>query len=106
MTPGSGSEIVGVTGDFEGGWVQVNVSAMMTIGAGQWFTLNLQVDGANVTPANYPGWYQSGGNVSGTLTATVRVPNGRHRIGARIAAGAAPVAGSGNAMIDVVELAA
>jgi hypothetical protein len=101
----SGTDCIGVTGDFDGGYVQANVSVTSVVGAGQWITLQFTLDGVAVSPAG-PGAYQSGASVSLVLAEILRVPSGRHRIGARFSAGAAPSAASCTAQLSVAELPA
>ena len=98
----SNTECVGVTGDFEGGFIQVHSYVACSIAQGAWFTATFYVDGVAMTMSQ--GVYQYGANFSYTMSDILRVPSGRHRIGIQFAASNPPAAGSCNASISVAEI--
>lgn len=101
-TFGLGVEALGVSGQFEGGFVLVVGHIEFNTAVGQWSAAYLTLDGVNVSPGM--GGWQSGGNFAIDLLKTVRISHGVHHLGILFNAGVAPVAASCTGFIDVVEL--
>jgi hypothetical protein len=97
----TGTDVIGVTGDFEGGFVLATVKLSALIGAGQFITAQFAVDGVAQGPN--VGFYQSGGFVNAVHVLPIRVPQGRHRISVLYTSSAGPAASSA-ADLNVAEL--
>jgi hypothetical protein len=95
------TDVVGVTGDFEGGMVLASAIVAATPGVGQYITVAFAVDGAVQSQAM--GGWQSGGSLQVAFTWLLRVPQGRHRISVRFGTSVAPIASS-TAELSVAEL--
>lgn len=100
----SGAEAIGVTGDFEGGFVQANAQASCNVGVGQWMTMGFIVDG--VQQGNGGAFYQSAASASLSISDSLRISQGRHRIGLKVSFSTPPAAGSNNAELSVTETGA
>jgi hypothetical protein len=100
----AGTPVIGVTGDFDGGFVQANVMVGgLNLGAaGQWMTVQFLVDGVGQAPTTAI-YQQATGTATVVAAATLRVPQGRHRISVLWNSSAAPVA-SATAELSVAEL--
>jgi hypothetical protein len=97
----SGTDVIGVTGDFDGGSVQANVQLIGAPAVGNYFIAQFKVDG--VTQGPQASAYASGASLSLVHAATLRVPQGRHRISVLFQTSAAPIA-SCTAELSVAEL--
>jgi hypothetical protein len=97
----SGTEVVGVTGDFDGGSVQANTVISTNLGVGQWMTAQFRIDGVSQGPN--ASIYQSGATASVVHAMILRVPQGRHRVSVYFVSSVAPVS-SCSADLSVAEL--
>jgi hypothetical protein len=97
----TGTDVIGLTGDFDGGFVQASTVVFAVPGAGNWINAQFKLDGVLQGPTMYA--YQSGGNVAISHTVTLRVPQGRHRIAVQFGTGGAPLPSS-TADLSVAEL--
>lgn len=90
------TDVVGVTGDFEGGFVQASTFMNGVLAVGQYMGASFKVDG--VVQGPQMAIYQSGSSVSVAYTTTLRVPQGRHRVSVLFQTNATPVA---NCAVDL-----
>jgi hypothetical protein len=99
----NGTEIIGVTGDFEGGFVQANAYVFGVPGVGGYVGARFLVDG--VTQGPLTSVYQSaaGGTAVVVHAMSLRIPQGRHRVSVLFNTNAAPLASS-SAELSVAEL--
>lgn len=99
----NGTDVIGITGDFDGGFVLACVALYANVGSGGYESAAFKVDGV------VQGQGAALGQVSVvntlTYTALLRVPQGRHRISVAFGTAAAPVA-SATADLSVAELPA
>lgn len=102
ITLNAGSDQVGITADFEGGFVLVVASLSTNVGVGQWATTQVKVDGM-VQGAGGAAW-QPGQNLQVPTSEIVRVPQGRHRISLVTSAGVPFPAGGSNIVFTVAEM--
>lgn len=104
FTQPNGSDAIGITGDFEGGFVTATASLSTNVGAGGYVSAIFRVDG--IPQGNSPAVWQNGANLSVVITEILRVPPGRHRISLQAGTGVSFPAGGTNAQMSVAELAA
>jgi hypothetical protein len=97
----NGTDVIGLTGDFDGGFVQANVHVFAVPGASQYISGQFKVDGVAQGPVAYA--YQSASSASLVHAVTLRVPQGRHRISVLFGTPSAPIASSA-ADMSVAEL--
>jgi hypothetical protein len=97
----NGTDCISLTGDFDGGYVLATVKVSALPGAGQSITAQFRVDGVDQVPNL--GVFQSGSYVNLIHVATLRVPQGRHRIAVLFGSSVAPIAGCA-ADLSVAEL--
>jgi hypothetical protein len=97
-------ELCGVTGDFIGGFVQVNAFALeCNPGAGAWISLQAMVDGVIQGPSRLI-WQATGqNNVQVGIGHTARVPPGRHRVSVQLTSSNASAWSSNGGYIEVLE---
>lgn len=97
----NGTDVVGVTGDFEGGFIQANAFVYGIPGAGQQMSAAFKIDG--VTQGFGLAMTQSGSSLGFVHTTTLRIPQGRHRVSVYFTSSVAPLA-SCTADLNVAEL--
>jgi hypothetical protein len=97
----SNTDVIGVTGDFDGGFIQANVTVTAAGSAGIYITAQFKVDGVVQGPQAAMVWVT--GNIVLVHAVTVRVPQGRHRVSVLFLTNATPIASS-MADLSVAEL--
>jgi hypothetical protein len=97
----NGTDVIGVTGDFEGGFVQATTQMSASPGAGQWISAQFRIDGVLQGPAT--GVWQTGTWLNLVHVVMLRVPPGRHRISVAFGSAVAPIANCA-ADLSVAEL--
>jgi hypothetical protein len=95
------TDVIGVTGDFDGGFVQANAVVTATGSAGIYVVAQFKVDGVAQGPQ--AALYWTAGNIVVIHAVTLRVPQGRHRISVLFTTNASPIASS-SADMSVAEL--
>lgn len=104
FTYSANMDLVGITGDFTGGFVQVNAVAQeVNPTAGNWAALQILVDGV-LQGALRIIWQATGqSNVQVSLSHTVLVPQGRHRVSVQLSSSNGAAWLANGAYLDVTE---
>jgi hypothetical protein len=104
FTYSTNMELAGITADFAGGFVYIDAVALeVNPGSSNWVSLQATVDGVPQGQGRII-WQAAGqSNVQVGVTHSIRVPHGRHHIGAILSSSNGGVWGGNGGFIEVTE---